>query len=141
MFRKDVEQMKNAKKFIPVVAMLILISLILSVFTSQPVVASPDWWDISYQYRRQITVSTGINSPYNGYAGYTVEITMNTISPSIQDDGDDLRIVWWNGSGWQELDRHIIDPNTASTTIRFRLQADIVAGLGLTKLYRDYVPQ
>ncbi|MFX1476426.1 MAG: PKD domain-containing protein, partial [Promethearchaeota archaeon] len=119
--------MKNAKRLIHVVSALILVALLLSVLPPQPVAASDGWWDASYQYRRRVTVSTGANSPYNGYAGYTVEITMDTMSPNIQDDGEDLRVVWWDGSGWQELDRHIIDPDTASTIIRFRLQADIAA--------------
>ncbi len=129
---------KMLKKSIHVIAVLILVTLLECLFPPQNVEASQDWWDINYQFRRQITVLTDINTPYNGYAGYTVEMTMNTISPDIQDDGDDLRIVWWDGSGWQELDRHIIDPDTASTIIRFRLQADIAASSSDDNYYVYY---
>ena len=116
----------------------ILAILLVCLFPPQTAEASQDWWDINYQFRSQITVSTGINSPYNGYAGYTVEMTMDTVSPDIQDDGDDLRIVWWDGSGWQELDRHIIAPDTASSIIRFRLQADIATSSSDDNYYIYY---
>jgi len=126
------------KRLFNIIGGLALGTLLICLFPAQTAEASQNWWDISYQFRRQITVMTGINSPYNGYAGYTVEMTMNTISPNIQDDGDDLRIVWWDGSDWQELDRHIIAPDTDSTTIRFRLQADIAASSSDDNYYIYY---
>ena len=126
------------KKIMYFLTASILATLVIGMYPPQTAEASQDWWDNGYQFRRQITVSTGINTPYNGYAGYTVEMMMDTVSPDIQDDGDDLRIVWWNGSGWQELHRQIINPNTDSTYIRFRLQADIAASSSDDNYYIYY---
>jgi len=90
---------------------------------------SGNWWDTSYSYRQPLEVSTGANSPLNGYDGYTARILFDTstlISNSkMQLDCDDLRILYWTGAIWSELDRHVIDCNDASTDIRFQLQADI----------------
>ncbi|MDH5691347.1 MAG: DUF2341 domain-containing protein, partial [Candidatus Bathyarchaeota archaeon] len=36
-----------------------------------------------------------------------------------------MRIVYWNGSSWTELDRDIIDINTSSTQVWFKTQAEI----------------
>lgn len=83
-----------------------------------------------YQYRRQITVTTGPASPQGGYSGYTVRLSgLDTAAlvsgGSLRADCNDLRIFWWNGAGWTELARHVIDCNTAATDVRFMLRADI----------------
>lgn len=89
------------------------------------------WWDSSYHYRRNINVTTGSNTPYNGYNGYTVQFTIDTQSlisgGKMQSSGNDLRIVYLNGADWEEIDRHVIDINTATTKVRFRLRNNISA--------------
>ena len=44
-----------AKKFIRMVAVLILGALLLSGLPPQPAEASPDWWDTNWQYRMELT--------------------------------------------------------------------------------------
>jgi hypothetical protein len=126
------------KRIFNIIGALVLGTLLIGLLPSQIAAANQNWWDIDYEFRRQVTVTTGENSPYNGYAGYTVEMMMDTVSPDIQDDGDDIRIVWWDGTGWKELDRHIIAPDTTSTIIRFRLQADIATSSSDDNYYVYY---
>jgi len=87
------------------------------------------WWNSSWQYRKRVNVTTGANSPYNGYEGYTVRITgLNTSNASkFQGDGDDIRVVYWNGTDYTELNREIRNPGTSDTTVIFKLQANISA--------------
>ena len=127
-----------AKSIFHIIGTLVLSTLLIGLFPSQTTAASQNWWDINYHFRRQITITTGENSPFNGYTGYTVEMMMDTVSPDIQDDGNDIRIVWWDGSDWQDLDRHIINPDTTSTIIRFRIQADIAVSSSDDNYYVYY---
>ena len=87
------------------------------------------WWNMNWLYRKNINVTTGGNTPYNGYNGYTVRFTgLDTSNESkFQTDGDDIRILYYNGLENLELDREILNPGTINTTIIFKLQANISA--------------
>ena len=90
------------------------------------------WWDPAYGARFNIEVATGTNVPDKGYVGYTVRIgaldTQSLIAAGdMQSDCDDLRILFYDGLGWQELPRHVLGCGTASTDVRFALAADIPA--------------
>lgn len=90
------------------------------------------WWDSSYLQRYNIDVATGTNLPDKGYIGYTSRIapldTQTLIAAGeMQADCSDLRVAHYDGLGWQELPRHVIGCNTASTDIRFALVAGIAA--------------
>lgn len=84
---------------------------------------SPEWWSSSYLNRNRINISAqGSVLPQN----YTVSIFVNTteliLNNKLQVDGDDLRIVYWNGVAATELDRVNVTPfNMSATEIRFRL--------------------
>lgn len=91
---------------------------------------SISWWDANYAYRTKITVSTGSEAPASGYNDYTVRLSeLDTssliLSGKMLPSCNDLRIVYYNGSSWEEINRHLIDCNTIATDIRFKLQADI----------------
>ncbi|NJL44113.1 MAG: hypothetical protein HC945_02230, partial [Nitrosarchaeum sp.] len=86
------------------------------------------WWNSSYLYRKQITITTGSDSPATGYTNYTVQIQTDTTGDLFQDDGDDIRVIYYNGTGNEEIDIHLIGPDSANTLLRFALQADITAG-------------
>jgi len=64
-------------------------------------------------------------------AGYTIRITIDTsalVSTSkMEADGSDLRIAYWNGSGWVELDRIVEEINTDHTRVWFQTQ-DLIDG-------------
>ncbi len=116
--------------------LIILILVLTSIFRVetksdylQAIAPSGNWWNEAYLYRNRLTVTTGANAPFNGYNGYTARVLFDTASlisaTKMQTDCDDLRMVYWSGSVWVELDRHIINCNNASSDIRFQLQAAI----------------
>jgi hypothetical protein len=87
------------------------------------------WWNSGFKYRQLINLT-------NNYAktlesNYTVNHSIDTkklINESkLQDDGDDLRIAYWNNdtNSWIEIDRIIIGLNTTETSILFRTQKNI----------------
>jgi len=100
-------------------------------FPSGYSVLSGNWWNLSYGYRKKITVVNNVGSSLS--SGYSVCLTENTTSlisaGKMLSSGNDLRIVYWNGSSsWVELDRDVIDINTTYTQVWFKTQADISAG-------------
>jgi len=99
-----------------------------------------NWWDTNYDYRRQITVVNNEASTLD--AGYSVCVTMDTASlfseGKMQSDGRDLRVVYWSGSTWGELDRDVIDVNSASTQIWFKTQTSIEASSTDSNYYLYY---
>lgn len=88
------------------------------------------WWDLDFELRQLITVSTGANSPDKGYQAYTLRFfgfdTASLITAGeMQANCSDLRVAYFNGTAWQELDRHVLDCNTALTDVRFASPIDL----------------
>lgn len=84
-----------------------------------------DWWDTTYLYRQNVAVVTGAITPDRGYDGYTLRsIGLNTqaliSTGQMQTSCADLRVAFYDGVAWQELDRHVLGCNTTQTDIRFR---------------------
>lgn len=98
-----------------------------------------------YFFRRRITVTAGTAVP----TGYSVSIVFDhaalvTAGKSLA-SGNDVRIIYWTGSRWQELDRFNFNftasPtawNTTAVRLWFRLQAPISAGASDNNYYLDY---
>ena len=93
--------------------------------------AGPTWWDPNYIFRQRIDVET---SAVAAPDAYTVTLPFDhqalVAIEASQADGTDIRVVWWDGSAWVELDRVLEDGaawNQTDTTIRFRTQAPIDA--------------
>ncbi|MGV8162915.1 MAG: CARDB domain-containing protein [Candidatus Nanoarchaeia archaeon] len=88
---------------------------------------TPSWWNGNYRYRMRLNVSN--NQAALLQAGYSMNVSINTSSSKFLANGNDLRIVWLNGSDWIELDR--INESSAfnshSTEIWFKLQEAIPA--------------
>ena len=86
----------------------------------------------TWSFTRTITVTVGANAPFNGYNGYSAQITgFNTAAlvtaGKMRSDCNDLRIARFAANTWTQLDRQVINCNTASTTIWFKMQADVAA--------------
>jgi regulation of enolase protein 1 (concanavalin A-like superfamily) len=91
----------------------------------------PPWWDGSYGYRAQVTVTTGA-APVS--TDYSVSITLDhaalvTAGSSLA-GGDDVRVVALDSATctWTELDRVLDDSsswNSSLTRLWFRLAAAI----------------
>jgi type II secretory pathway pseudopilin PulG len=99
----------------------------------------------SYVFRRRITVTAGTAVP----AGYSVSIVFNhaalVAARRSLASGNDVRIVYWTGSRWQELDRFNFNftatPtawNTRAVRLWFRLQTPIAAGTADNNYYLHY---
>ena len=98
-----------------------------------------------YFFRRRIAVTAGTAV----LKGYSVPIVLDhaalvTAGKSLP-SGNDVRIVYWTGSRWQELDRFSFnftaaptDWNTTATRIWFKLQAPIAAGASDNNYYLHY---
>jgi uncharacterized delta-60 repeat protein len=95
------------------------------------------WWDPGYAYRKQIPITAPALKDVA--SGYPVKLTIDHAAlysaGKSQDDGDDIRIVYWNGSSWTEVDRTLFNNNLtgsswnqSDTTIMFKTQAAITAG-------------
>jgi cellulose synthase/poly-beta-1,6-N-acetylglucosamine synthase-like glycosyltransferase/CheY-like chemotaxis protein len=100
------------------------------------------WWDTDYEYRQQITVTAGTTAVPSGYA---VSINFNhatlVTNSKSQSDGDDIRIVFWTGSGWTELDRALQEGsawNNNATRVWFKTQAAISASGSDNNYYLYY---
>lgn len=86
--------------------------------------AGPSWWNPDYPFRQRIDVNTDIAA---APGGYTVPVSIDhaaLVSNGLSlPDGDDLRVLRWDGTSWTELDR-ILDEGsafgTATTTLLFR---------------------
>jgi hypothetical protein len=96
----------------------------------------------NFDYRRRLTVAAGTSAVP---AGYSVSVVVNhaalvTAGKSLA-SGDDVRILYWTGTQWVELDR-FKDPttawNTAATQIWFKLQAAIAANSSASNYYLHY---
>jgi outer membrane protein assembly factor BamB len=86
----------------------------------------------TWSFTRAITVTVGANAPFNGYNGYSAQITgFNTAAlvtaGKMRADCNDLVIARFAANTWTRLDRQVINCNTVNTTIWFKLQADIAA--------------
>ncbi|MFX1233111.1 MAG: DUF2341 domain-containing protein [Promethearchaeota archaeon] len=89
------------------------------------------WFNQNWKYRRKVTVTTGSSDIPSGY---TVSLTFDhadlVIKGKSQADGDDIRLVYWNGTMWNVLDRMLdLDSswNNESTKIWFKTQKPIQA--------------
>ena len=86
----------------------------------------------TWAFTRPITVTVGANAPFNGYNGYSAQIAgFNTAAlvagGKMRADCNDLRIARFAANTWTQLDRQVINCNTNSSTIWFKLPADIAA--------------
>ena len=115
----------------------------LNIFSLNSFAATTAWWDTNYPYRYNINVTTGANVPDKGYVDYTARIpvfdTATLISNGqMQNDCDDLRILFYNGVSYTELERHVLNCNSSSTDIRFALAANIAASSNDDNYYLYY---
>src|ERR1044071_7968625 len=110
--------------------------------SAQAAAPAGQWWNLSYNYRMLITIPAGTSTLPTDHA---VSVVFNHASEVAGSrslaSGNDVRIVRWNGTGWNELDR-VIDPDTAwitsSTRIWFTTEQSIAANASDTDYYIYY---
>ncbi|MFH0869533.1 MAG: DUF2341 domain-containing protein [archaeon] len=92
------------------------------------------WWNRSWKNRKQVYINTTNLLP----ARYTVETNMSTTGNGFLSNNNDVRVVYWNGTANIEIDRHILNNNTANATIFFAIQSNISAGTTNNTAYYIY---
>jgi len=86
------------------------------------------WWNSSYGYSKQLNISN--NDVGVLKEGYSVNLTLDTETMinagKLKVDCSDLRVIWWNGINFIEIDRvNETSCDSASTEIWFKLQENI----------------
>jgi hypothetical protein len=91
----------------------------------------PSWWNAAYNWRRAIDVTAGAAVS----AGYSLSVTFDHAAlvgaGKALANGNDVRVVYWNGAAWVQLARLLDEGsawNTSTTKIWFRGQSPIAAG-------------
>jgi hypothetical protein len=110
----------------------LVVSSVLLSFWSPTFASSNTVWSTTYSYFQPLTVTNNTASTLT--AGYSVSLTFNhaaLVAPQKSlANGADLRIAYWNGTSWEEIDRAIdlsSSWDSASTTIWFQTQENIPA--------------
>jgi len=110
----------------------------ISALAASPPVDCLSWWDSNYAFRAPITVSAGSSAiPANYPTRFQFDDAgLVGLGKSLA-NGNDARIVYWNGSTWTELSRALFNDgpagqansawNQASTTVMFKTTASIPA--------------
>lgn len=98
---------------------------------SNPAGVYPPWWNASWTTRKGIAVTTGSAAAPTGYSlPLTFDHAALVAGGGSQASGNDVRVLYWNGAAWVELDR-VLEPgsgwNKAATRIWFKTQAAISA--------------
>lgn len=97
--------------------------------------SSASWWNASYGYRQQLTITAPSQQVP---AGYPVKISIDTAAlqtaGKVLANRNDWRVVYFNGSSWVDLTRDYID----ATTTFFGLQAAIAASGSDSNYYVYY---
>jgi hypothetical protein len=103
-----------------------------------------EWWNSSYTLRKKITITAGSTAIPTDYTVSFTEDTATLITKGqVRSDGNDWRIVYWNGSSWVELDRWVDDIvgdgwDSATTVTWFKTQAAIGASSADDNYYLYY---
>jgi len=101
------------------------------VATTLPIQGWLTWLPNSYAYRQPLTVTAGTPGAPSGYSVSVAFDHASLVSAGkSQASGNDVRVFYWNGIAWVQLDR-VLDSgstwNSASTKIWFTTQAAIAA--------------
>ncbi len=106
--------------------------LVLSAASGIEAAAPPgEWWNAGYRYRQKLNLTAGATAIPTQYS-VRLQLDHSALVFASQSlaSGNDVRVAYWNGSGWVELDRVLDDQatwNNAATRIWFRTQALIGA--------------
>lgn len=101
------------------------------------------WWDVAYQYRQKITVQNNSANLLPAHSSVSLDLdhfSLVSASKSLS-SGNDIRIVYFDGSTWQNLARinsTAWNTNGSPTKIWFATQQDIAASASSDSYYLYY---
>jgi uncharacterized delta-60 repeat protein len=111
---------------------LLLPAILLVPDLAQAAAPAGQWWNAAYTQRQNITVTAGTTLIPTQYSvPFTLDHARLVATGQSLVSGNDVRVVYWNGGGWVELDRRLDDQsawNNARTQIWFRTQLAIAVG-------------
>lgn len=101
--------------------------------------ANLDWWDDSYQFKRNLNIVNTSNTDFYQYSwvSFIFDHAGDIQSSSnIQRSGADLRIIYFDSTNQAYLNLPFIleNPNTSQTKLTFQLQSNIIS----TRESNDY---
>lgn len=109
--------------------------LLVLVSTEALLAAAPagDWWNAAYPWRRrlQFTNLSGTSVPAGTLVSTGFSHAELLGNGQSLPNGDDIRIVYWNGSAWTELSRALAENSNwddSNTELMLKLQAAIGSG-------------
>jgi hypothetical protein len=91
--------------------------------------ATLPWWNATFDYRKIINITNQDDTTLE--ANFTINHTIDTqtlINESkMQDNCDDLRVLWWDNetNSWEDLDRIVKFENTTYTEVWFKTKENI----------------
>lgn len=87
------------------------------------------WWNTSWLWRENLTITNTdtLSLPANSMVNLHFDTAKLIADGKMRADGNDLRILYWNGAAWTEVGRNVVALNTPDTIIAFRTQAAIGA--------------
>jgi hypothetical protein len=87
-----------------------------------------NWWNTAWTKRKKLTISAtdAISANYVVQFRVTSTAAANIYNDS-QTSGNDVRILYWTGFKWVELNRHLVTFSASEVDIRFAIQANIAA--------------
>lgn len=100
------------------------------------------WWDVAYQYRKQLTLQNNSADPLPANSSIKFDLDHYILAQEGKAlvNGDDIRIVYFDGANWHELNRiNKTDWNASGspTKIWFQNQSEII-GSGSDNNYYIY---
>ncbi len=97
------------------------------------------WWNgTPCQFRQSVTVTAGLSDLPAGYAVSTaLDHAVLVSTGKSQADGDDMRVVYWDGAAWVELNR-TLDPGSAWNDTSTRLWFELHRGITASSSDGDY---
>jgi hypothetical protein len=110
-------------------------------WASTALAATPAWWDCNYGYRKQITVSASSAVSVGHSVALTFDHASLVSAGKALSNGNDVRVLYWNGSTWTEVARGLDTGsswNNSATKIWFKLQAAISSSSSDANYYLYY---
>jgi len=86
--------------------------------------SSTDWWNQSYLYRKQLSITAVSDLNPGNLAVTTEDSSLLEAAGKVRADRKDWRIIYKDGTFWREIDRRYID----GTTTHFAIQKGINNG-------------
>ncbi len=101
------------------------------------------WWDVGYQYRKQVTVQNNNVNILPAHSSVVLNLDHYSLVQAGKSlsNGNDIRIVYFDGSSWHDLDRinsTSWNQNGTPTKIWFATQQDIAGSATSDSYYLFY---